>query len=179
MKLLTKECDLEFLSTEFENIQFYMLRSDDHLSFISCVVCVCETAQDIIENWKTIQNMVAVYHQHSGGFDAWNMYVVFVTTENIPVWDKYEIENNKFSSRKIVLDHFQDPLNIEQLVAELEKQLLGSDLELRSRPFQSQENLPDLQSYYRGTPLDSRKDSREKRALLIDKIVESLKNNEN
>ncbi|CAH7021895.1 conserved hypothetical protein [Vibrio coralliirubri] len=179
MKLLTKECDLELLSAEFEHIQFYMLRSDDSLSFISCIVCVCETAQDITVNWRTIQNMVAVYHQHSGGFDAWNMYVAFVTTETIPIWDKYEIENNKFSSRKIILDCFPLPINIEQVVVELEKQLLGSDLTLQSLPFQPQANFPDLQNYYRGAPLDSRRDSRETRALIIDKIIENLNNNEN
>ncbi|PHR22511.1 MAG: hypothetical protein COA36_17780 [Desulfotalea sp.] len=97
MKLLTKESDLGFLSDEFENIQFHMICSDDRLSFISCIVCVCETAQVIIENWRSIQNMVAVYHQHSGGFDAWNMYLVFVSFDKIPTWKKYEIENNKFS----------------------------------------------------------------------------------
>ncbi|MCG9787250.1 hypothetical protein L1D61_08800 [Vibrio mediterranei] len=179
MKLLTKETDLEFLSAQFENIRFYTLSSDDHLSFISCIVCVCENARDVINSWRPIQNMVAIYHQNSSGFDAWNMYLAFVSVESLPVWDKYEIENNKFSSRKIVLDNFQYPLTLEQLIVEVEKQLLGSDLTLESRPFQPEDNLPDLQKYYRGTPLDSKKDSREQRALIIDKIVESLNSNEN
>jgi hypothetical protein len=120
VKLLTKDSDLEFLSAEYENIQFHMLRSDDHLSFISCIVCVCETAQVIIENWRAIQNTVAVYHQHSGGFDAWNMYLAFVSTESVAVWEKYEIENNKFSVRKIVLDNLQQSPSLEQLIIELE-----------------------------------------------------------
>ncbi|EIO3937290.1 hypothetical protein RFA45_001070 [Vibrio vulnificus] len=179
MKLLIKEIDLGFLSDQYENIQFYMLCSDDRLSFISCIVCVCDTAYDIIENWRSIQNMVAVYHQHSGGFGAWNMYLAFVSVESIPVWEKYEIENNKFSARKIVLDDFQEIPDIEQLIIELEKQLLGSDLTLESRSFQLEEDLPYLENYYRGAPLDSKSESRDKRALMIDKIVESLNSNEN
>lgn len=179
MKLLTKESDLEFLSAEFENIQFLMIRSDDRLSFISCIVCVCETAQEIIENWRAIQNMVAVYHQHSGGFDAWNMYLAFVSAESVSVWEKYEIENNKFSARKIVLDWFEKKPSIDQLIIELEKQLLGSDLTLETRSSHVEENLTRLEKYYRGAPLDFNIESREKRALMIDKIIESLNSYEN
>ena len=156
-----------------------MLRSDDPLSFISCIVCVCETAQEIIENWKSIQNMVAVYHQHSGVFDAWNTYLAFASVESIPVWEKYEIENNKFSVRKIVLDDFQQTPSLDQLIIELENQLLGSDLNLENRAFQLKDNLPSLENYYRGAPLDSKSESREKRALIIDKIIEGLNINEN
>lgn len=179
MKLLTKESDLGFLSSEYEKIKFHMLGSDDHLSFISCIVCVCETAQEIIEHWRIIQNMVAVYHQHSGAFDAWNMYLIFVSSEKISVWEKYEIENNKFSARKIVLDGLQEILDIDQLIIELERQLFGSDLKLETRPGHVDENSTDLEKYYCGAPLGSKNESKEKRALMIEKIIESLNNNEN
>ena len=179
MKLLIKDIDLGYLSSQYENIQFYILRSNDRLSFISCIVCVCETAYDIVENWRSIQNMATVYHQHSGGFDAWNMYLAFVSVESISVWEKYEIENNKFSARKIVLDGFKETPNIEQLIVELEKQLFGSDLTLESQPFQAEDNVAKLENYYRGIPIDSKRESREKRALIIDKIAESLNSNEN
>jgi hypothetical protein len=179
VKLLIKESDLGFLSAEFENIQFHMIRSNDHISFISCIACVCKTSNDIVENWRAIQNMVAVYHQHSGGFDAWNMYLAFVSSESISVWEKYEIENNKFSARKIVLDGLQEIPSIDQLIIELEKQLLGSDLKLETRPNHVEENLTHLEKYYRGIPLDSKSESREKRASIINNIIESLNSNEN
>jgi hypothetical protein len=179
VNLLTKESDLKYLSAEYENIKFHMLRSDDPLSFISCIVCVSDTAQVIIENWRAIQNMVAVYHQHSGSFDAWNMYLAFVSTESVAVWEKYEIENNKFSVRKIVLDNFQQTPSLEQLIIELENQLLGSDLTLETRSSHAEENLTLLEKYYRGAPLDSTSESKEKRALMINKIIESLHSYEN
>lgn len=178
MKLLTKESDLEFLSAEYENIQFYMLGSDDRFSFISCIVCVCETAQGIIENWRAIQNMVAVYHQNSGGFNAWNMYLAFVSAESVHVWEKYEIENNKFSARKIVLDGLQETLDIGQLIIELERQLFGTDLTLETRSGHVEENSTHLEKYYRGAPLDAKNESREKRASMINNIIESLNSNE-
>ncbi|WP_426370279.1 ABC-three component system middle component 1 [Pseudocolwellia sp. HL-MZ7] len=179
MKLLTKESDLEFLSSEYENIQFHMLGSDDSFSFISCIICVCETAQEIIENWRAIQNMVAVYHQHSGGFNAWNIYLAFVSADSVAVWEKYEIENNKFSARKIVLDGLQENLDIDQLIIELERQLFGSDLKLETHPSPGEDNSTDLDKYYSGAPLDSKTVSKEKRALMIDKIIENLNSYEN
>jgi hypothetical protein len=179
VKLLIKESDLGFLSAEFENIQFHMIRSNDHISFISCIACVCKTSNDIVENWRAIQNMVAVYHQHSGDVDAWNMYLAFVSAANVPIWEKYEIENNKFSARKIVLDGLQEIPSIDQLIIELEKQLLGSDLKLETRPNHVEENLTHLEKYYRGIPLDSKSESREKRASIINNIIESLNSNEN
>jgi len=179
VKLSIKEIDLEFLSTQFENIDFHMFLSDDHLSFISCIACICENSNDIIDNWQSIQNIVAVFHQSSGGFDAWNMYLAFVSVEKIPTWEKYKIENNKFFARKIVLDGLQDIPSLEQLIIELENQLLGSDLTLESRSIQLEENLTYLESYYRGAPTDSKSESREKRALMINNIIESLSSNEN
>jgi hypothetical protein len=179
VNLLIKEIDLGFLSSQYENIQFHMFRSDDNLSFISCLACVCENSSDIVENWRAIQNLVAVYHQSSGGFDAWNMYLAFFSAENVPVWEKYEIENNKFSARKIVLDGLQEIPSIEQLIIELEKQLFGSDLTLETRSGYVEENSTYLEKYYRGAPLDSKSESREKRASIINNIIASLSRNEN
>lgn len=179
MKLLINEIDLGFLSSQYENIHFYAFRSDDPLSFISCIVCVCETSHDIVQNWRSIQNIMAVHHQKSGGFGAWNVYLVFISVENVPVWEKYEIENNKFSARKIVLDGIKDIPTIEQLTIELEIQLLGSDLTLGSSSCKLEEHLLHLENYYRGAPLDSKRESKEKRALMIDKIIEILNSNEN
>jgi hypothetical protein len=123
--------------------------------------------------------MVAVYHQHSGAFDAWNMYLAFVSAESVSVWEKYEIENNKFSARKIVLDWFEKKPRIDQLIIELEKQLLGSDLTLETRSNHAEEYSTQLEKYYRDAPLDSKSESKEKRALMIDKIIESLNSYEN
>lgn len=179
MKLLIKKNNLEFLSTQFENIQFHMFRSDDNFSFITCLACICERSNDIVEHWKSIQNMLAVFHQGSGDFDAWNVYLAFISVENVPTWAKYEIENNKFSARKIILDGFQEVPSLEKLTSELENQLLGSDLTLESRSGQLEEHLINSEYYYRGAPIDSKHESREKRALIIDNIIKRLNNNEN
>lgn len=156
-----------------------MYCSDDPLSFISCIVCVCETSAEILENWRTIQNEVSVYYQPSGDLAPWNMYIVFFTTESFPVWEKYEIENNKYSARKIIVDKFSETPTPDNLVNELQKQLLGTDLKLDQRVNEPRVALLSLESYVRGAPLDSKHESREIRASMVNEIIYFLNKNEN
>jgi len=179
MKLLSKEVDLSVLSVKYDKIRFHMYCSDDPLSFISCIVCVCETSADILENWRTIQNVVSVHYQPSGDLASWNMYIVFFTTDVFPVWEKYEIENNKFAARKIIIDKFSGAPTSAQLVTELQKYLLGTDLRLDPRVNESKEALLSLDKYVRGAPLDSKNESREIRASMVNEIIKFLNKNEN
>jgi hypothetical protein len=179
MKLLSKDIDISFLETQYEDIKFNMFRSDDPFSFISCISCVCKTSVEIVENWRTIQNLVSVHYQPSGSLASWNVYIVFITNECVPIWEKYEIENNKFAARKIILDNQPELADLEHLAIELQKQLLGSDLTLDPKINEPKEVLLSLQKYVRGAPLDSKNESKEKRALMINNIIEFLKNNEN
>lgn len=178
MKLLIKEVDLSFLSAHHENIEFQMFCSDDPLSFISCIACVCESSAEVVESWHAIQNMVSVYHQPSGGLASWNVYLAFVTVEHVPVWEKYEIENNKFAARKIILDGLPEIPSPDQLAIELQKQLLGSDLTFAPQVNEPREAQLSLAKYVRGAPLDSKTESREKRAVMINNIIEFLNKNE-
>nr|WP_261141408.1 hypothetical protein [Serratia proteamaculans] len=105
--------------------------------------------------------------------------MVFVTIETVPVWEKYEIENNKYAARKIILDRLSEIISPEQLAVELQKHLLGSDLTLDSRINEPRVALLSLEEYVRGAPLDSKTESREKRASMINNIIELLNQNEN
>jgi len=178
MKLLGEEVDLDYLFSRYENIGFHMFRSDDPFSFISCIACVCETSAEVVKNWRAIQNIVSVHHQPSGGLASWNVYLAFVTVEHVPLWEKYEIENNKFAARKIIIDGLSEIPSLDQLAIELQKQLLGSDLTLDPRVNERREAHLSLEKYVRGAPLDSKTESRERRALMINNIIDVLNKNE-
>lgn len=179
MKLLLKEYDLGFLSAQCDGIEFHMFRSDDSLSYISCIACLCERASDIIKHWRAIQGFVSVHYQPKGNLASWNLYLAYVTTQKLSLWQKYEIENNKFSARKVVLDGCSEMPTPDQLAVELEKQLLGSDLTLDSRVNEPREALLSLEEFVRGAPLDQKVESKEKRASMINNIIEFLNKDEN
>lgn len=179
MKLLNRDHDLGFLISRFESIDFHLLVSDDPISFISCFACLCNSSADIIENWQSIQNFVSGYYQPPGGLASWNIYLAFFTKERMPLWEKYEIENNKYAARKLVIDGVYALPGEEQMVDDLSRHLLGSDLLLDKRPEDLRETLLSLEDYVRGAPLDSKAESREERARMIKNIIEFLDKNEN
>ncbi|WP_223496661.1 ABC-three component system middle component 1 [Pseudomonas sp. A-RE-26] len=179
MKLLTKEYDFEFLAAEFGDMAFHMFRSDDSLSYISCIACLCKESSVIVKNWRVIQNLVSVHHQPPGNLAVWNVYIAFVTIGTLPIWDKYQIENNKYSARKLIIDGYAELPTVEQLTDCLEEQLLGSDLTLDPRFAETREPLLSLEKFVRGAPLDQKIESKEKRASMINEIIESLNKNEN
>ncbi|WLH20955.1 hypothetical protein PSH61_12435 [Pseudomonas rhodesiae] len=174
MKLLTKEYDFEFLAAEFGEMVFHMFRSDDSLSYISCIACLCKESSVIIKNWRVIQNLISVHHQPPGNLAVWNVYIAFVTIGTVPIWEKYQIENNKYSARKLIIDGYAELPTVEQLTDCLEEQLLGSDLTLDPRVAETREPLLSLEKFVRGAPLDQKIESKEKRASMINEIIESL-----
>lgn len=174
MKLLTKDYDFEFLAAEFGDMAFHMFRSDDSLSYISCIACLCKESSVIVKNWRVIQNLVSVHHQPPGNLAVWNVYIAFVTIGTVPIWDKYQIENNKYSARKLIIDGYAELPTVEQLTDCLGEQLLGSDLTLDPRVAETREPLLSLEKFVRGAPLDQKIESKEKRASMINEIIEYL-----
>lgn len=179
MKLLRRDCDFEFLNSEFRDIEFLMYRSDDSLSYISCIVCLCSRAADIVASWRVIQNLISVHYQPQGNLASWNVYIAYMTNGKVPIWDKYQIENDKYMARKIIIDGLPSIPIHEQVGAYLDEHLLGSDLTLDPRVNESREALLSLEEFVRGAPTDQKVESKEKRASMIKNIIELLSKNEN
>jgi hypothetical protein len=58
------------------------------------------------KNWQRLVNYIAFNFQSriTDEFSVWNLYIFFVTNQNIDSALKYKIENDTFSSRKIVVE---------------------------------------------------------------------------
>lgn len=179
MKLSIRDYDFGFLIAEFDSLEFHMFCSDDELSYISCVVCLCKEPSVIVKNWRVIQNLVSVHHQPPGKLAAWNIYIAYVTKGAVAIWDKYQVENNKYAARKLIMDGYDKLPTLEQLKVLLERQLLGADLALDPRVTETREPLLSVEKFVRGAPLDQKTESKEKRASMINRIIESLDKNEN
>jgi hypothetical protein len=69
-----------------------------------------DTAEQLKTNWKSIRDYVAVNFQAhlEDEFSVWNLYIFFLSAEEIENDLKYIIENDTFSSRKLVISPTQD-----------------------------------------------------------------------
>ena len=66
-----------------------------------------ETLNDLNKNWKDFNGQIATDFVISlkEEYSRWNLYIFYLSKETVEKQVKYEIENNKFSSRKIVIEN--------------------------------------------------------------------------
>jgi len=69
------------------------------------------------EIWKRLRDYIAVYFQNTmeSDFERWNLYLIYVCRDEISKELKYKIENDRVSSRKIVVDKYKLKLTSESI----------------------------------------------------------------
>jgi len=114
-----------------ENCKVYHYRNDD---IFRINIFFLEANSDVInENWKRFSNMVAANYQTSEymsnrEFDRWNFYIIYISKDNISKVLKTKIENDKFSSRKIVEDSYNKEFNDDEANSLIVKHITNEDL---------------------------------------------------
>ena len=90
-----------------------------------------ETENELNEQWKAIVSAIATYYQaefegEETDFERWNIYIFFLVNEPVGTQLKFKIENNKFSTRKIVCDRVAAGIH-EDLIPQLIKDYITND----------------------------------------------------
>lgn len=119
---------IEFLSKQFPRAAFSLYRSEPE-DYISCFVCWLKDESDLLYLWKKVASVIAYEYQTKleNKFDAWNIYLAFITPSPVNKSTKYEIENDKFSMRKMVISEANENFDPE---LHLNNEILGTDLKL-------------------------------------------------
>jgi hypothetical protein len=122
--LITTE-NVDFLDDMFPQFR-PQLSKVEFVGTVSVFSFFFESENDLNEKWKTITNAIAAYYQSAfegkeSEFERWNIYILFLVKEAVDNRLKTKIENDKFSSRKIVQDTVSDTYHnelIHQLIKE-------------------------------------------------------------
>ena len=97
--------------------------------------------EDVLLNevWKDMRNFIAIKFQNnlSVEFDRWNVYIFYIASTFIDNDLKYQIENDTFSSRKIVIEGVFDLQKI------IEEHILNSDITIDSTPISESNFTPN------------------------------------
>lgn len=85
------------------------------------------------DSWKRFSNMVAANyqtaeHMSDSEFDRWNFYIIFISKDSISKELKNKVENDKFSSRKIIVDTYAKEFNHEEANLLIVKHITNADL---------------------------------------------------
>ena len=80
--------------------------------------------------WKNISKEIALKYQSKLEtiYDKWNLYIIYVTVDETPKDLKKQIENDKFSSRKIVEDSYNKEFNQGEANRLIVKHITNTDL---------------------------------------------------
>jgi len=103
--LLIKKFVTEFRQ-EFTSATVLVEKVYSGQSIIHSVFVEILDEEKLNNDWIRITNFIAIHYQSSlvSDFERWNLYLFFLLPDEIVVSDdlKYAIENNTFSSRKII-----------------------------------------------------------------------------
>ena len=97
---LTEIFKNDFSETTFENATVSLEKGKVH-----CIFIEIPNEKFLKDNWESLTNSVALNYQNylETSFETWNIYLFFLMSQALEDMNlKYTIENNTFSSRKIV-----------------------------------------------------------------------------
>lgn len=129
MELIGKYIDLikEDITCDYLDIRHFQKKSNDYKINIIC--CEFKDENDLLKYWKKIIDNVAIYIQTDLEkiIELYNVYVIFFV-ENITKELLYIIEQDKYSSRKIVINS-KMPSDKEELIDIVENRLFKFSIE--------------------------------------------------
>jgi len=131
--LITTE-KVDFLDDMFPQFN-PQLSKLNFIGTVSVFTFTFESENDLHENWKGITNSIATYYQadfegEETTFERWNIYIFFLVKEPVGLRLKYRIENNKFSSRKIVEDNVSTVIHEDLIHQLIHEYIINDDINI-------------------------------------------------
>jgi hypothetical protein len=125
------------ISTEITNlfeetkIEHYIV-NDETWKF-SVFVSSFDNIKILDKLWQQLSDVIASSYQtnlngEENLFEKWNIYILYICKESVSKNLKAKIENDKFSSRKIVSDNINEELTEELINRIIMKHITHSDL---------------------------------------------------
>jgi hypothetical protein len=96
-----------------------------------------QNVDEINDSWRKVSNFIALKCQSRilDDFGKWNTYLFLISGRSLGIDVKYKIENDTFSSRKIVIE---DNSSYDDII---NKHILNSDLEITIENYREQNPL--------------------------------------
>ncbi len=89
-----------------------------------------ENIDTLKSHWKQFNSFISteLFSLKKNEFSRWNFYVFYLSSVPIDRDLKYEIENNKFSSRKIAIEKCDDSINPETIVRIIKEHITNDNI---------------------------------------------------
>jgi hypothetical protein len=107
---MLKEKTLTTLRSLFPDILFEIINVKYKGDITAIFIHIPNDETELAKIWEDISNAVAIYYQTQldSEFDRWNLYLFYLIPTAVEKAIKYKIENDPISSRKIVVDSYNN-----------------------------------------------------------------------
>lgn len=114
----------------YKEVEFLFHQTQFSTSRITVCAGIFKNVSDLERLWSKISSSIAFNYQSqlNDDFEKWNLYVIYYCRELVSKSLKYKIENDKFSSRKILEDNCENNLTEETINKIIEKHITNTDL---------------------------------------------------
>lgn len=101
---------------------------------------------DLEKYWKEFNSFITAEYliKLKNDFSKWNSYVFYFTESTVEKPLKYEIENNKFSTRKIVIDAINQTVDNSMIKSILSEHIINDNIEFNV-------DNPNIESFSKNT----------------------------
>ncbi len=118
------------LKKKYENFdfQFQLIKANVNISVFFVFTDSISLSEE--NRWENISKEIALKYQSKleTVYEKWNLYIIYITSDMTPKELKNKIENDKFSSRKIVEDSYNKEFNNEEANRLIVKHITNADL---------------------------------------------------
>lgn len=118
------------LKEKYKTCDFHFHLDDVNVKISVFFVLTNSSSLRESESWKKISEEIALKYQTKLDtvYEKWNLYIIYITNDIAPKELKNQIENDKFSSRKIVEDSYNKKFNDDEADRLIIKHITNSDL---------------------------------------------------
>jgi len=139
----------------------------------------------IQDTWQKFSSSISAVYQSSltsrkDEFERWNFYIIYLSANKVPKDLKNKIENDKFSSRKIIEDNFTAEVNNDIANNLIIKHITNSDLvEIVEKTKENyfKEYVPLDQNLWVELPQESILGDKKQQQSIVDKLKSLLNEN--
>jgi hypothetical protein len=181
--LLNKLQGVEVLKNEFKDFNISVIEVQSlHNAIVTFVLFPGEDSLN--DNWEKITNSIAacIQGQIDNVFVKWNLYLLLLCKTNVSKEIKYEIENDKFCCRKIVIENFSK----EDLSDKVKNELISSkitmeDIGVKNIALKSSANYIGQTSFWniiKNSQISSGKGKNNNAETILNQILQNYENKE-
>lgn len=110
------------------DFRFYLTHTNVNISVFFVLANSSTLSEENL--WENISKEIALKYQSKleTVYEKWNLYIIYITSDIAPKELKNKIENDKFSSRKIVEDSYSKEFNENEANRLTVKHITNADL---------------------------------------------------